>query len=145
MGLQSTLFTGVSGLQANALRLSVIGNNIANVNTIGFKVARANFNEYLVQRIQAAKRPLEGVRGGMNPLEYGLGVGLSSIDNLFTQGTLESTGVTTDLAIDGDGFFVVREGQKRLAPALSSSITTALWFRAAPALSSRAGPPVPRA
>ncbi|MFC1614495.1 flagellar hook-basal body complex protein [Gemmatimonadota bacterium] len=114
MGLQSTLFTGVSGLQANGTRLSVIGNNIANVNTIGFKVGRANFNEFLVQRIDAAKRPIEGVSGGKNPIEYGLGVGLSSIDNIFTQGTLESTGVTTDLAIEGDGFFVVREGQKRL-------------------------------
>ncbi|MBN2290114.1 MAG: flagellar hook-basal body complex protein [Candidatus Glassbacteria bacterium] len=114
MGLQSTLFTGVSGLQANGTRLSVIGNNIANVNTIGFKVGRANFNEFLVQRIDAAKRPLEGVRGGKNPMEYGLGVGLSSIDNLFSQGTLESTGVTTDLAIEGDGFFVVRQGQRRL-------------------------------
>jgi flagellar hook-basal body protein len=114
MGLQSTLFTGVSGLQANGTRLSVIGNNIANVNTIGFKVGRANFNEFLVQRIDAAKRPVEGVSGGKNPIEYGLGVGLSSIDNIFTQGTLESTGVTTDLAIDGDGFFVVREGQRRL-------------------------------
>jgi len=114
MGLQSTLFTGVSGLQANGIRLSVIGNNIANVNTIGFKVGRANFNEFLVQRIEAAKRPLEGTRGGQNPIEYGLGVGLSSIDNLFSQGTLESTGVTTDLAIEGDGFFVLREGQRRV-------------------------------
>ena len=114
MGLQSTLFTGVSGLQANGTRLSVIGNNIANVNTIGFKVGRASFNEFLVQRIEAAKRPLEGVRGGKNPIEFGLGVGLSSIDNIFSQGTLESTGVTTDLAIDGDGFFVVRQAQRRL-------------------------------
>ncbi len=114
MSLQSTLFTGVSGLQANSVRLSVIGNNIANVNTVGFKAGRAQFNEFLVQTISEAKRPIEGSVGGINPVAYGLGVGVSSIDNLFGQGTLESTGVTTDLAIQGDGFFVVREGQRRL-------------------------------
>lgn len=114
MSLQSTLFTGVSGLQANSVRLSVIGNNIANSNTVGFKAGRANFNEFLVQTIAEAKRPLEGSSGGTNPIAYGLGVGVSSIDNLFNQGTLESTGVVTDLAIQGDGFFVVRDGQSRL-------------------------------
>ncbi len=114
MSLQSTLYTGVSGLQANSVRLSVIGNNIANVNTVGFKSSRANFNEFLVQTISEAKRPIEGSVGGINPVAYGLGVGVSSIDNLFGQGTLEATGVTTDLAIQGDGFFVVRDGQRRL-------------------------------
>ena len=114
MSLQSSLFTGVSGLQANGIRLNVIGNNIANVNTVGFKVGRANFNEFLVQTIAEARRPLEGANGGINPLAFGLGVGVSSIDNIFTQGTLEATGVTTDLALQGEGFFVLRDGQRRL-------------------------------
>ena len=114
MSLQSTLSTGVSGLQANGTRLSVIGNNIANVNTVGFKSGRVSFNEYLVQSISDARRPIEGSVGGVNPVAFGLGVGIASIDNLFTQGTLESTGVTTDMAIQGEGFFVVREGQRKL-------------------------------
>ncbi|HUU27362.1 MAG TPA: flagellar hook-basal body complex protein [archaeon] len=114
MSLQSSLYTGVSGLQANSVRLNVIGNNIANVNTVGFKSARANFTEQLVQTIAEAKRPLEGANGGINPIAYGLGVGVNSIDNLFTQGTLESTGVTTDLALQGEGFFVLRDHQRKL-------------------------------
>ena len=114
MSLQSTLSTGVSGLQSNATRLSVIGNNIANVNTVGFKSGRVSFNEFLVQTINQAKRPIEGGNGGINPVEFGLGVGIASIDNLFTQGTLESTGVTTDMAIQGEGFFVLRDGQRKL-------------------------------
>ena len=63
MSLQSNLFTGVSGLQANSTRLSVIGNNIANINTVGFKAGRANFKEFLVQRIDSARRPVEGTTG----------------------------------------------------------------------------------
>ncbi len=114
MGLQSSLYTGVTGLQANSLRLNVIGNNIANVNTIGFKSGRATFNEHLVQTIAEAKRPIEGAIGGINPIAYGLGVSVASIDNIFTQGTLESTGVTTDMAIQGEGFFVLREKQRTL-------------------------------
>ena len=114
MSLQSNLFTGVSGLQANSTRLSVIGNNIANINTVGFKAGRANFKEFLVQRIDSARSPIEGTQGGRNPIAYGLGVGVASIDNLFEQGTLESTGVTTDLAIDGDGMFVLRDGTTRV-------------------------------
>ncbi len=114
MSLQSTLSTGVSGLQANGIRLSVIGNNIANVNTVGFKAGRVSFNELLVQSITDARRPIEGSVGGVNPVAFGLGVGIASIDNIFTQGTPEATGVTTDMAIQGEGFFVVRDGQKKL-------------------------------
>ncbi len=114
MSLQSTLSTGVSGLQANGTRLSVIGNNIANVNTVGFKAGRVSFNEFLVQSISDARRPIEGSVGGVNPVAFGLGVGIASIDNIFTQGTPEATGVTTDMAIQGEGFFVVRNGQKNL-------------------------------
>ena len=114
MSLQSTLSTGVSGLQTNATRLSVIGNNIANVNTVGFKSSRVSFNEFLVQTIAESKRPIEGGNGGINPIAFGLGVGVASIDNIFTQGTLESTGVTTDMAIQGEGFFVLRDGQRKL-------------------------------
>ena len=114
MSLESTLSTGVSGLQSNGTRLSVIGNNIANSNTAGFKAARVSFNEYLVQTIAEAKRPLEGGNGGVNPVEFGLGVGVASIDNIFTQGSLEATGVTTDMAIQGEGFFVLRDNQRKL-------------------------------
>ncbi len=114
MGLQSSLYTGVSGLQANSVRLNVIGNNIANVNTVGFKAGRVSFSENLVQTIADARRPREGATGGINPIAYGLGVGVASIDNIFTQGNPEATGVTTDVAIQGEGFFVLREGQRKL-------------------------------
>ncbi|MDI6823469.1 MAG: flagellar hook protein FlgE [Bacillota bacterium] len=104
-----SLFAGVSGLRNHQIRMDVIGNNIANVNTVGFKAGRATFREMFSQLLSAASAP-QGGRGGTNPLQVGLGVALASIDTLHEQGNLESTGVATDLAVDGAGFFIVSDG-----------------------------------
>ncbi|MEW6546439.1 MAG: flagellar hook protein FlgE [Bacillota bacterium] len=106
-----SLFAGVSGLRNHQIRMDVIGNNISNVNTVGFKAGRATFREMFSQLLAAASAP-QGGRGGTNPLQVGLGVSLASIDTVHEQGNLESTGVSTDLAIDGAGFFVVSDGSR---------------------------------
>ncbi|MDR7392288.1 MAG: flagellar hook protein FlgE [Armatimonadota bacterium] len=107
-----SLFSGVSGLRNHQVRMDVIGNNIANVNTVGFKASRVNFAEALSQTIRGAQAPSEA-RGGMNAMQVGLGVQVGSIDALFTQGNLQYTGNLTDLAIQGDGFLVVGDGLRR--------------------------------
>jgi flagellar hook protein FlgE len=111
--MMRSLFAGVSGLRNHQVRMDVIGNNIANVNTVGFKSSRVTFEEAFAQLVQGASRPpgdSGAVSGGVNPVQVGLGMNIGSIDLLFTQGNLESTGVTTDLAIQGDSFFVVSNG-----------------------------------
>jgi flagellar hook protein FlgE len=107
-----SLYAGVSGLNNHQVKLDVIGNNIANVNTYGFKGARVTFAETLAQQESAPYAP-HGRFGGINPMEVGLGVKVSSIDNDFSQGNLLSTGIATDLAIQGEGFFVVTDGMRR--------------------------------
>ncbi len=111
--MMRSLFSGVSGLRNHQVRMDVIGNNIANVNTVGFKSSRVTFEEAFAQLVQGASRPpgsSSNVSGGVNPVQVGLGMNIGSIDLLFTQGNLESTGVTTDLAIQGDSFFVCSDG-----------------------------------
>lgn len=106
-----SLFAGVTGLGANIIELDVVGNNISNVNTIGFKSARVTFQEILTQNIRAATRPDEGGGlGGVNPQQIGLGTVVGSIDSEFSQGNLRTTGNKTDLAIQGEGFFVLSDG-----------------------------------
>ncbi len=105
-----SMYAGVSGLGANLVELDVIGNNIANSNTIGFKSGRVTFQEMLTQTLQAATRPTSGGRGGTNPQQIGLGALVGSISSNFEQGDLHSTGVKTDLAIQGKGFFVLSDG-----------------------------------
>jgi flagellar hook protein FlgE len=93
--------------------MDVIGNNISNVNTVGYKSSRVTFEEGFAQLLQGASRPpgsSSNVSGGVNPVQVGLGMNIGSIDLLFTQGNIESTGVTTDVAITGDSFFVVNDG-----------------------------------
>lgn len=107
------LFAGVSGLRNHQTRLDVIANNIANVNTVAFKASRVTFKEAFVQLLQGASRP-PGNQGGVNPIQVGSGMNIGSIDQLFTQGTLETTGQNTDLAIQGDAFFVVSNGSKQV-------------------------------
>src|SRR4028118_70807 len=106
-----SLFAGVSGLRNHQVRMDVIGNNIANVNTVAFKSGRVTFKEGFAQLLQGASRP-PGDQGGINPIQVGLGMQVGSIDQLFTQGNIETTGVTTDLAIQGDSLFVVRKGNQ---------------------------------
>jgi len=104
--MMRSLFSGVSGLQNHQTRMDVIGNNIANVNTTGFKKNRVNFQDIFYQQLQGAARPTETL-GGINPKEVGLGMSVASIDTIHIQGAFQTTGVGTDLAIQGMGFFIL--------------------------------------
>ncbi len=110
--MMRSLFAGVSGLQNHQVRMDVIGNNIANVNTVGFKYSRATFKEALSQTLAAASAP-QGNRGGVNAQQVGLGSRLGSIDVIHTQGGTQSSSSETDLAIEGNGFFILVDGDKR--------------------------------
>lgn len=103
-----SLLAGVSGLRNHQMRMDVIGNNIANINTIGFKSGRINFAEALSQTLAPAGASY------LNPMQIGLGMKTTSIENLYNQGSLEQTGVLTDLAIEGDGFFVLNAGDTQV-------------------------------
>ena len=104
--MMRSLFSGVSGLKSHQTRMDVIGNNIANVNTIGFKSSRVTFADTLYQTQTGAAAPTDTV-GGTNPKQIGLGVGVASIDLLFTDASTQATGKNTDLALSGNGLFVV--------------------------------------
>ena len=104
-----SLYDGVSGLRNTQVRMDVIGNNIANVNTVGFKSGRVTFKESFAQLIQSATQA-RGGQGGANAMQIGLGMQIGSIDQVLTQGATESTGRNTDVAINGSSFFVVRKG-----------------------------------
>lgn len=106
-----SLYSGVSGLQNHQTRMDVIGNNISNVNTTGFKKGRVTFQDILSQTSSSAARPTEN-RGGINAKQVGLGMSVASIDNIMTQGSLQTTGKNTDLALTGEGFFVVQDGEQ---------------------------------
>jgi len=110
MSLRAML-TAISGIRNNAVQMDVIANNIANSGTMGFKRGRLTFEESFALLLQGASRP-PGEEGGVNPLQIGNGSSVGSIDNIFTQGNIQSTGNQTDLAIRGDGFFVVSDGQR---------------------------------
>jgi flagellar hook protein FlgE len=107
--MMRSLFSGVSGLRNHQVRMDVIGNNISNVNTVAFKAGRVTFKEGFAQLLQGASRP-PGDHGGINPIQVGLGMQVGSIDTIFNQGNLETTGLNTDLAIQGDSFFTVAKG-----------------------------------
>lgn len=107
--MMRSLFSGVSGLRSQQTGMDVIGNNIANVNTTGYKASRVTFSDVLSQTIQGAASP-QGGRGGTNPKQIGLGVTVASIDTLFGNSSFQSTGNPTDLAIQNDGFFMVTDG-----------------------------------
>jgi len=106
-----SLDSGVSGLRNHQLKIDVIGNNIANVNTVGFKSQRVEFQNLLNQTLSVGTSG-EGGRAGTNPQQVGLGVGVGSITSIHTQGALQGTGKSTDLAIQGEGFFVVSDGSR---------------------------------
>ncbi|MCS6897793.1 MAG: flagellar hook-basal body complex protein, partial [Nitrospira sp.] len=101
MGILSSLFTGVSGLNANGMALSVIGNNIANLSTVGFKGSRATFADLISSSIT----------GGAGAIQTGIGVALTSVQGNFSQGSLASSSNVLDLAIDGNGFFILEDAQ----------------------------------
>ncbi len=106
--MMRSLFSGVSGLSNHQVKMDVIGNNIANVNTMGFKSSRATFSEVFSQTLRGAGAPSDE-RGGTNAQQIGLGTGLSGTDTLHTQGSLQTTGNPTDLGIEGDGFFLLNQ------------------------------------
>ncbi|MGI9625697.1 MAG: flagellar hook protein FlgE [Longimicrobiales bacterium] len=109
-----SLFSGVAGLRNHQVKMDVIGNNIANVNTVGFKSGRVTFEENFAQLLQGGSRPpgnANSVGGGTNPVQVGLGMSVGSIDLNFVQGNLEVTGVNTDVALEGDSLFVVSDGE----------------------------------
>ncbi|MCK8823546.1 flagellar hook protein FlgE [Fuchsiella alkaliacetigena] len=109
--MMRSMFAGVSGLKAHQDKMDVVGNNISNVNTVGYKGSRANFSELLSQTLQGASAPQDG-RGGTNPQQIGLGTQLASIDTNMTQGSTQSTGQMTDVAVEGEGFLIVNDGQQ---------------------------------
>jgi flagellar hook protein FlgE len=109
--MMRALFSGISGLRNHQTRMDVIGNNVSNVNTVAYKESRLTFKEGFTQLLQGASRP-PGDHGGVNPIQVGLGMQVGSIDQLFSQGNIETTGQTTDLAIQGDSFFVVAKGKQ---------------------------------
>jgi flagellar hook protein FlgE len=102
-----SLYSGVSGMKGFQVKLDVIGNNIANVNTVGFKKSRVVFQDILSQNLSGVTAPEAGERGGVNPKQVGLGSTMGAIDTLHTPGSPMTTGVMTDLSIEGDGFFLV--------------------------------------
>lgn len=110
--MMRSMYAGVSGLRNHQVRMDVIGNNIANVNTVGYKKGRVTFQDMLSQNIRGASSP-QGGRGGSNPQQIGLGMTINSIDTVWTPGSSETTGKITDMMVEGDGFFVVSDGDNK--------------------------------
>ena len=110
-----SMFAAISGLHGNQTMMDVIGNNIANVNTVGYKSGRVNFQDIMSQTLHGATAPQGGL-GSIDPAQIGLGMTVAGIDVLQTQGNLQSTGKTTDMAIQGDGLFVESDGTSTYYP-----------------------------
>src|SRR6185437_11808230 len=108
-----SLFSGISGLRAHQQMMDVTGNNIANVNTTGYKSSQAVFQDTLSQMVTAAGAP-QNSAGGTNPAQVGLGVRMASINANFGQGAAQTTGKSSDMMIQGDGFFIVKSGGEAL-------------------------------
>ncbi len=106
-----SLSSAISGLQNHQAKLDVVGNNISNVNTVGYKAEAVRFQEVFSQTVRGGTAPFAG-RGGVNPMQIGLGGSMASINTMHIQGSIQSTGQETDLAIEGTGFFVVSDGQR---------------------------------
>lgn len=107
--MMRSMFSGVSGLRAHQTKMDVIGNNVANVNTLGFKSGRVTFQEVFNQTLRGAGAPDAALgRGGTNPMQIGLGTGVGAIDTMMTRGSSQRTDNPTDLSIEGEGFFIVK-------------------------------------
>lgn len=114
-----SMYSGVSGMKGFQTKLDVIGNNIANVNTIGFKSGRVMFKDIMSQTVSGVTPPAEGTQGGVNAKQIGLGVSVGSIDTLHLAGSAMTTNNPTDLRIDGDGFFLVKMSEDQEVPFLT--------------------------
>ncbi len=110
--MSRALFTAVSGLRNHQVWLDVIGNNIANANTVGYKASTVVFDDILGQTISSGVAPTTA-KGGVNPVQVGLGMTIGSISQNFLQGSIQTTNRNTDMAIQGDGFFVLANGTDR--------------------------------
>lgn len=110
--MMRSMYSAVSGLKNHQTRMDVIGNNIANVNTAGYKKSRVVFKDTLYQNIRGASRPTDA-RGGTNPMGVGLGMTLASIDQIHTPSPTTVTNKLTDMAVDGNGYFLVNNGGER--------------------------------
>ena len=106
-----SLYTGASGLKSHQSKMDVVGNNISNVNTVGYKSSRATFSDFLSQKIKGASAA-RGEVGSTNPKQIGLGSSVASIDTIFKDGAPMATGKNTDLCLSGDGLFMVRRGKE---------------------------------
>jgi len=108
-----SLFSGISGLRAHQQMMDVTGNNIANVNTVGYKASQTVFEDTLSQVVRNGSAPTAEA-GGTNPAQVGLGVKVAGITTNFEQGAAQNTGRSTDFMISGDGFFVTRAGNEQV-------------------------------
>lgn len=113
-----SMYSGVSGMRGFQTKLDVIGNNIANVNTAGFKAGRVMFKDIMSQTVAGVTAPNDG-RGGVNPQQVGLGVAVAAIDTIHLGGSAMTTNSPLDLRIDGDGFFIVKMGEDQEVPYLT--------------------------
>jgi len=113
MGLTTSMYTSLTGLETSGQMLDVVGNNIANVNTLAFKRSTVSFETQISSTLSEASAP-NGESGGTNPSQIGLGVQLASINKDWDNGALQLTGQQTDMAIEGEGFFVVNDGDQQL-------------------------------
>lgn len=114
-----SMYSGVSGMRGFQTKLDVIGNNIANVNTVGFKAGRVMFKDIMSQTVSGVTPPAEGESGGINAKQIGLGTSIGSIDTLHTGGSAMTTNNPLDLRIDGDGFFLVSMSADQEVPFLT--------------------------
>jgi flagellar hook protein FlgE len=112
--MMRSMFAGVSGLRSHQVMMDVVGNNIANVNTVGFKSSRVIFQDTLSQMLRGSSGGTGEATAGVNPQQVGLGVRVGGIDIVFAQGASQLTGKATDVSIQGDGFFVERIGAETL-------------------------------
>ncbi len=110
-----SLYTGISGLDAYQSWIDMISNNIANTATTGFKAQRMTFADQFYQQIGSPSGPTQ-TSGGVNPVDQGLGVKVNTVDTEFGQGGLETTGINTDLALNGDGFFIMNNANGTGSP-----------------------------
>ncbi|MCE3201536.1 flagellar basal body rod protein FlgG [Paenibacillus sonchi] len=114
-----SMYSGVSGMRGFQTKLDVIGNNIANVNTIGFKSGRVMFKDIMSQTVSGVTAPVDNGQGGVNAKQIGLGVSIGSIDTMHLAGSAMTTNNPTDLRIDGDGFFLVKLSDEQATPFLT--------------------------
>ena len=118
-----SLYSGISGMKVNQTKLDVIGNNLANVSTTAFKGSRVNFSTTISQTLGSASAASDSL-GGVNGKQIGLGAQISSIDKIMSQGSMQSTSRSLDVAVDGSGYFMVATG-----PALTGGNTDAITIK----------------